>query len=444
MNLLYPVYRQLTTLLFLLGFIPFKLYSVLSGRYKDSLDQRLGFYPPKNTITKARRPRIWMHAASVGEVSVAGVIAEEIQRLSPDYSLVISTTTETGQAIARERLPASIPVIYAPVDSVFAVKKALAFTRPDMLTCIETEIWPNLFIEAHRMGVKTVLSNGRISVRSWKKYQKSVSFTRDVLKNVCAFSMIHEEDARRIRAMGAPQDRICVAGNAKYDGLIRNHLRVNLDGIRKTYSLTGKEMVLVAGSTRRNEEEAVLDAYEKIIEKIPGTLLFIAPRHIERAQSISRLVSSRGFDHQLRSSLDGVKSRRTADIVIMDTIGELAAVYGVSTVAFCGGSLVPLGGQNLLEAAVWGKPVFYGPSMEDFQEARDMIETAVGDELLVNNSKTLAQKVIHYLTDNDKREKIGKKIRTSLLQHQGAARKHAEIMLTFLDSGNCGSGKGGI
>lgn len=438
MSLMYHIYRQATTFLFLLGLPFLKLYSFLTGRYTESIDQRLGFYHVKSPDSTKKSPRIWMHAASVGEVSVAAVIAEEIRRISPGSSLFVSTTTETGQAIAKDRLPPSISLIYAPIDSVFAVRKALAFIRPDMLACIETEIWPNLFFEANRMGIKTVLANGRISGRSFKKYEKIVPLTREVLKNVESFSMIHEQDARRILLMGAPKERVCVIGNAKYDSLIRNHFRTNLDAIRKTYSLTGEEIIFVAGSTRQNEETAVFDAYEKIIEKVPEALLFIAPRHIERAASVSRLAVSRGFDHQLRSALDGSHSRRTARVIIMDTIGELAAVYGVSSVAFCGGSLVPLGGQNILEAAVWGKPVFYGPFMEDFQEARDLIETVVGDAFVVRNGEELAQRAIFYLMNAEKREEAGKRVRASVLENQGAARRHAEVMLRTLE---CGKGE---
>ncbi|MFO7965626.1 MAG: 3-deoxy-D-manno-octulosonic acid transferase [Desulfobacterales bacterium] len=433
MNPLYSIYRQFTNLVFLLGFPVLKVYSNVSGRYTQSLDQRLGFYSPEIVKLRPDGRRIWLHAASVGEVNVAAVIAEELQRLSPESSVFLSTTTETGYGIARERVPA-VPLVYAPVDATFAVKKALSCIKPEMLVCIETEIWPNLIVEAHRTGIKTVMANGRISVRSCRRYEKILPFFREILKHMDFFSMIHEEDAERICRIGAPRDRVFVNGNAKYDGLIRNHLRVNLDGIRRIYSLTGDETVIVAGSTRKNEESVVFDAYEKIRRKIPEALLFIAPRHIDRASSIYDLAVERGFDPQLRSGFNGHHARRTANITIMDTIGELAAVYGVSSVAFCGGSLVPLGGQNLLEAAVWGKPVFYGPYMEDFQEAKDLVEAAVGDAFLVRSGEELAEKIVFYLMNETKRRDLGRKAKKAVLDHQGAARRHAEGILHLLES----------
>ena len=428
----YLFYRYLSTVLFWLIWPFVKLYSFFNRNSRESLNQRLGSYPKKLVEKKRIGPKIWLHAASVGEVSVATVIVGEIFRLLPKADILISTTTHTGQEFAKVKCPSSVDLIYAPVDAVYAVRKALSAIKPELMVCIETEIWPNWFWEASRLGIKTMLANGRISVRSVKQYLKISSLMGSILNSVAAFSMIHADDADRIAMLGAPKTKILVNGNAKYDSLIQSHAKFQIEDFLNLYSLSGEEIIFLAGSTRQNEEEAVLDAYEKILEMFPQTLLFIAPRHIERARAVLKLALSRGHNCQLRSRFNGVDKKRTASLVIMDTIGELAAVYGLATVSFCGGSLVPLGGQNLLEAAVWGTPVFYGPSMEDFKEARQMIETVAGENFLVRNAEELAQKAIYYMHHSSERKAMGEKIRLEVLKHQGAAKKHAEQIINLL------------
>jgi len=431
MPIAYFVYRHLSSLIFWILLPIFKLYVAVCGEPSGSFNQRVGDYS-RAVLKKSSEKRIWIHAASVGEVGVASVIVEEIQRRMPGLSIVVSTTTRTGQKIASARLPHSVDLIHAPVDSVFAVRKALGQIRPDILVFVETEIWPNWIMEASARGVKILLINGRISVRSEKKYLKISSLLRPVLNTFYGFSMIHEEDAGRISAMGAPREKISINGNAKYDGLIRAQRTFCIDQVRKTYSLDGDQTVFVAGSTRQKEEGLILDAYEKILVEFPDTVLFIVPRHIERAPDILRLTIGRGHAARLRSRFDGNNLKRTSQVVIVDTIGELAALYGAGTLAFCGGSLVPLGGQNLLEAAVWGRPVFYGPHMEDFQEARGIVESIVGDAFLVRTSEELAEKSIDYLKNPDKRESAGRSVRDALLRHQGAAEKYAELVCRAL------------
>jgi 3-deoxy-D-manno-octulosonic-acid transferase len=423
----YFVYRYLSSLVIWISLPFLKMYFAVCRNHSEGFNQRLGLYP-RQVLKKIPGKRIWVHAASVGEVGVAAVIVEEIHRRMPDTSIVVSTTTRTGQKIASAKLPDSVDLIYAPVDSVFAVRKALDQIQPDILVFVETEIWPNWIMEASARGVKILLINGRISVRSLKKYLKISPLIRPVLNAFHGFSMIHEEDAGRISAMGAHREKITVNGNAKYDGLIRSQRTFCLDHVLKTYSLDGDQTVFVAGSTRQKEELLILDAYEKILTEFPDAVLFIAPRHIERALDILRLTTGRGHVAHLRTRFAGNALKRTSQVVIMDTIGELAALYGAGTLTFCGGSLVPLGGQNLLEAAVWGRPVFYGPHMEDFQEARGIVESVVGEAFLVRNSDELARKSIYYLQHQGEREMAGKKVREAVLAHQGAAERHAELV----------------
>lgn len=427
----YTSYKILSTILFLTSFPPFWLYTRLTGRHRESMSQRLGFYPSKVLEGIAGSPRIWIHAASVGEVRTATAIIESLAVLMPGCAVVLSTTTEHGQNLAKGTLLSKATCIYAPVDFLASVRKALSTIRPDVLVCLETEIWPNWLTEAYRMGIKTAIVNGRISVRSIRGYLKIRPLIRDVLKHVDAFSMIREADAQRISMLGGPPERITINGNAKYDLLLRQADALLKRENEKIYNLSGNEPVFVAGSTRGSEPKIILDVYEKIIEILPETLLIIAPRHVERARYIEDMVKKRGFSCQFRTDLNRKDCIRTAPVVIIDTIGDLKATYSVASIVFCGGSLEQLGGQNILEAAVWGKPVFYGPSMEDFLDAKELLDKT-GGGLQVNNPRELAEKAIYYLTHPEAADAMGKRAKKAVLSNQGAAHKHAAVIHRML------------
>ncbi len=432
MNLAYSVYSFLSSIIFIAFFPPFWLYTRLSGRYSDNLNQRLGLYSDEIVKGIAGSPRIWIHAVSVGEVSAAMAVIESLFLLMPDCAVILSTTTEHGQAFAKGKLGSRAVCIYAPVDFIISVRKALAALEPDVLVCLETEIWPNWLLEAKRMGIKTALVNGRISVRSIKGYLKIRPLIKATLKHVSAFSMIRQTDAKRIEMMGAPPARIEINGNAKYDLLLQNVDTSQQTKMERLFSLKRGQPVFVAGSTRSSEEEIVLDVYEKIVQSVPETLLIIAPRHVQRAHQISTLVKDRGFSYQFRTDLNK-NGLRTASIVIIDTIGDLQAIYSVASVVFCGGSLVPLGGQNVLEAAAWGKPVLYGPSMEDFLDAKELLDKT-GGGIQVKNGRDLAEKAVYYLTNPDAADRIGALAKKALMSNHGSAGKHADVIYRLLKS----------
>ena len=431
MNLAYRVYSFLSSIIFVAFFPPFWLYTRLSGRYSDNLNQRLGIYPDELVEGIAGSPRIWIHAVSVGEVSAAMAVIESLFLLMPDCTVILSTTTEHGQAFAKDKLGSRTVCIYAPVDFVISVRKALAALEPDVLVCLETEIWPNWLLAAQRMGIKTALVNGRISVRSIKGYLKIRPLIKATLKHVGAFSMIRQADAKRIEMMGAPPARIEINGNAKYDLLLQNVVASQQTKMQRLFSLKGGRPVFVAGSTRRSEEEIVLDVYQKILQSVPETLLIIAPRHVQRAHQISTMVKDRGFSCQFRTDLNK-NGLRTAPIVIIDTIGDLQAVYSVASVVFCGGSLVPLGGQNVLEAAAWGKPVLYGPSMEDFLDAKELLDKT-GGGIQVKDGRDLAEKAVYYLANPDAADRIGALAKKAVMLNHGSAGKHADVIYRLLN-----------
>ncbi len=433
MSFAYKAYNVLNIGLFFIFFPPFWLYTRLTGRFSDSMSQRLGFYSKSILGDISGSPRIWIHAASVGEVTAAEAIIESLTRIMPDCAIILSTTTEHGQALARDKFKSKATCIYAPVDFIVSVRRALLSIRPDILVCLETEIWPNWLFAARRLGVKIALVNGRISVRSIKGYLKIRVLIQDALNQVEAFSMIREEDARRLMMLGVPKKRIEINGNAKYDLLLRQADPALIDKNEKLYNLSGKEPVLVAGSTRSFEHEVVLDVYERILQTLPETLLIIAPRHVEKIQHIIDMVKAKGFSYQLKTEIDKPDCSRTAPVVIINTIGDLQSTYSISSIVFCGGSLAPLGGQNVLEAAAWGKPVLYGPSMEDFLDAKALLDKT-GGGIQVKDDRELAEKMLYYLTHPDEANAIGKLAKEAVMSNKGAADKHAAVIVRLFNS----------
>jgi 3-deoxy-D-manno-octulosonic-acid transferase len=357
-------------------------------------------------------------------------MVRSLRELIPDCSVILSAATDHGIKLARETFGEDMPIVYAPVDTIFSVRMALSRLRPDVLAFLETEIWPAWIVEARRLGIKTALINGRISVRSIGGYLKLKPFFREILKYVDAFSMILNEDADRIKAIGAEPHKIVVNGNAKYDLLATQADPVVEKEMRQTLNLDPSNPVFVAGSTREGEESMVLDVYEKILNQFPHMILVIAPRHIERTSEIESLLERRGFEYQLRSKLDGTGTQRTKPVVIMNTFGELFKLYSVGTIVFCGASLVPLGGQNPLEAAVWGKVVFYGPSMEDFLDAKALLEE-VGAGIPVSSPEMLAEKALWFLNHPDALRASGERGREAVLRNQNAAENHARVVATL-------------
>jgi len=432
MKILYFPYTILTGALFMFLFPAFWIYSRVTGRYAQHLKERLGFVHPEAVQNLSGHPRIWIQAVSLGEIKVAASIIEALKQVIPGCSLILSTTTEHGRKLAEETFGEEIPVIYAPIDFVGSVRKALSTVRPDVMVFLETEIWPAWLFEAHRMGIKTALVNGRISLKSIQGYLRLRPFFREVLRNFDIFSMILGGDAARIEAMGADPQKIAINGNAKYDLLGSTADPAIETEVRRIMNLSADHRVFIAGSTRDGEEAMILYAYEKILKEFPDTILIIAPRHIERTHEIGALIERRGLGYHLRTELyNSGKSKRTKQIVIIDTFGELFNVYSVGTIVFSGGSLVPLGGQNPLEPAIWEKVVFYGPSMENFLDAKALLE-AVEAGVPVNSSEALAEKAIWFLGHPEALKKYGRRARQAVLENEGAADKHAKVIEKLL------------
>jgi len=409
---LYIVYSVLLTIGFVIA-LPFYLWKGRStGKYLASFRERMGRFPaPLNT---SGTPSIWIHAVSVGEVLAARALVGPLKERFPGRRIYVSTTTATGNAVARQSVRAADGLLFAPFDWPGPVRRALRAVDPVLLVLVETEIWPNLIHEARRRGTRVALVNGRISPRSFPRYRRIRRFLKPVLAEVDVFLMQGEAHARRVKDMGAPPDKVKVTGNLKFDSLGEARTPEPLARL-----IGGGGPLWVAGSTAPGEEEMVLRALRAVRRTVPGVRLLLAPRHPERFAEVASIIEAAGLRGVRRTALSGPWGDE--DVLVLDTMGELAQVYSLASVVFVGGSLVPAGGHNVLEAAVAGKAVVVGPHMENFQEVAD--EFLAEDALVqVASADALAGAVSSLLTDPARCDAIGVRARALIDRNRGAVR----------------------
>lgn len=431
MNIFHFTYNFLATVLSLVVLPAIWIQARRNPARKAVLAQRLGYCQPSRDGLNPVRPRIWIHAVSVGEVKAAEAVVNALDIACGKVPILLTTTTNAGQRYARRQFHGRATVEYAPVDLWTAIGRFLTVHRPDLLVCMETEIWPNWIFRAHGAGIKTVFLNGRISARSIRSYMMIRPLMKPTLEKVNAFSMISAMDARRIISLGAPAHRVQVNGNAKMDAQDWAVDDALIENVKRTYAVDDHTPVFIAGSVRGAEMDILMDVYGRLAAQVPGMVFIIAPRHIANSPVIAALASARGIDWQYRTQLGKTGRARHSPVVILDTIGELHHVYSIASVVFCGASLVPLGGQNVLEAAVWAKPILYGPSMEDFEEARTLLET-FGGGMCVRDDVELAERAAYLLTHPCEAHRLGCLAKKAILSSQGAAGRHARMIADLL------------
>ena len=393
--------------------------TVRRGGSAASLRQRLGALPVPFNLDG--EPSIWVHAVSVGETLTARALTAALRERYPSLRLFLSTTTATGQEIARRDVPDLDGIFYMPVDLPFAVRRTLARVRPRLLVIIETEIWPNLLRACRRSGVRTVLINARISDRSYPRYRLVRPWLRRVVADIGRICAQSPENARRLVDLGADPSRVVVTGSLKYDSLPPPAVPARGVGVQRVlrfFRTAPGRTVLVAGSTLEGEETVVLRAFRRLQIERPGALLVIAPRRPERFGDVERLAREEGFGVERRSALT-IDAEPRADVVVLDTIGELAQVYQVATVVFVGGSLVEAGGHNILEPAAYGKPVVTGPHMQNFREIADAF-LAAGALVTVRSESELGEALCALAADPAERRRIGEAGRAIVEANRGA------------------------
>jgi 3-deoxy-D-manno-octulosonic-acid transferase len=395
----------------LLAYLPAFLSRRGRAGYPLDLAQRLGRLgdglPPE--------PRCWIHAVSVGESAAAVPLVEGIRRRWPELGIVMSTTTPTGARIVRERLADAAAHRFFPVDLPGPVGRALDAARPRFFIAIETELWPNFLRGLARRRVPAMIANGRISDRSFRRYRWVRRLMRRVLADVTIFAMQTEEDARRIIGLGAPPERVVVTGNLKTD--LRPEPAADPEGWRRRLGLDAAARLWIAGSTHRGEEAVVLDVFARARARCPQLALLLAPRHPERAAEVEELVHGRGLAAVRRSHLSA--EAPPGAVVILDTVGELATLYALAEVVFVGGSLVPVGGHNLLEPAMHGKPVLTGPYTSNFREGAELLQQS-GGALVVTDAPELERELARVLEDPGLARRMGEAARAAFAGREGA------------------------
>jgi 3-deoxy-D-manno-octulosonic-acid transferase len=395
------------------------------GKYRAGLRERLGFVPRR----LQRSPgSIWIHAVSVGETLAISQLVEELAKRFPQRAIFISTTTASGQQLARQRWGEQ-HVFYMPLDFKFALKPYFSALQPSVVVLAETEFWPNLLHLAKRKGTALAIVNARISDRSYPRYKRFQWFFRTVLSNPDLFLAQTEQDARRLRNIGAPADRVKTSGNLKFD--IRLSARIPLvEDLRRAISSTSR--VIVCGSTAQGEEELILGAFRQVLERWPTAGMILAPRHPERFDRVANLVLSSGIG-LLRRSTWAASCPISGGVFLLDSVGELAAVYQLAHVAFVGGSLVPVGGHNILEPAQHGVAIVTGPQTFNFREiVRVFLEAGA---LRISSDMELAATFIQLLGNDEVRNELGRNARQIFLQNAGATQRTVAALGELVDTG---------
>ncbi len=403
--------------------------------FKKGPDDRRVFIRERLGRSFYEKSDIWVHAVSVGETLACLPFLKRLKKECPGKKIVLSTTTYTGQKIARDKFPEADRIMYMPLDAAFCVKKVVDALRPKIFITVETELWPGLFHNLKSIGSRIIILNGRISNESFKGYRKIKFFIKNTLSNVDFFYMQGKADAERIIALGAAGHKVGVMGNFKFD--------IELKDTAPLHWLSGiTNKIFLAASTHRGEEEIILEAYEKIKSGLQNTehgtphdfdlKLILAPRHPERFGEVADLLEKRGLRYVRRSAINGAQTLEddSPDIILLDTIGELPRVFSKASAAFIGGSLVPLGGHNIMEPAYWSKPILFGPHMDNFPIAAEFLEKAAA--LRVINASDLRERVIELLTDSQKAVNMGRNARLIVDKNTGAVQKAIELVRGYI------------
>jgi 3-deoxy-D-manno-octulosonic-acid transferase len=421
------------TLAYTLGLIlwlPIRLFRYLRGHRPVPFRKRM-MVPDCFSSPASAPTRFWVHAVSVGEVNSIRPLIDALNLKSSQ--LCISTTTETGQRLARQLFRDRARIFYFPLDWPWLCRRYLRSLDPAAVLVVETEIWPGFIVAAHELGVPLVLINGRISDRSFARYRYFRRPLRPFLQQLDRLCMQSPQDRDRIVELGSVGSRTCSVGNLKYDySLDPDPGQAALT--RRIRSLFGADPIWVCGSTREREEEQLLDAFHEIKPEYPHLRMVLAPRHPRRSAAISDLLRQRGLVHLQRSSLNGFRdggSPGRPEVLVLDTIGELPHLYELAQVVFVGGSLVTWGGHNIIEAAHFGKPILVGPHMHNFREmARTFLEG--GAALQVRDSGELARRLRELLGSVEARRGLGHNARRILRDNRGAVGRTARIVGEYL------------
>lgn len=406
--------------------IPFWLYQMLRhGKYRRGFSGRIGRVPPRLRQGSSKQV-IWIHAVSVGEVLAISGLVGQMRRALPGYQVRVSTTTDTGQDLARKRFGEE-NVFYFPLDFGFAVRAYMRALRPQLVVLAETEFWPNFLRIAHGSGARVAVVNARISDRSWPRYQRFRWALRRVLANVDLFLAQTDGDKLRLESIGADAHRIQVSGNLKFDVTLPATPPI-VEKLRRALALEGAGPVLVCGSTVEDEEPPLLRAFENLLVSHPRAVMILAPRHPERFDAVASLLEQMGISSHRRSGWDG--EPLAAGVFLVDTIGELAALYSLADVAFVGGSLVPRGGHNIIEPAQHGVAIVTGNHTENFRDIVGLFQNH--NAVRVVSLAELPLILMQLVDDDSERMALGRRAKETILSQMGATSRSLAALQTLL------------
>jgi 3-deoxy-D-manno-octulosonic-acid transferase len=398
-------------------------------RCRPGFFQRMGWRDHSPNGGGSTQPVIWVHAVSLGEVVAAAPLVKALHERHPEFRYIVTTVTETGREAVEQRLGDIVEHRYAPLDFPWAVASMVRRLRPMLYLFVETEIWPNLLWTLREQDVPSVLVNGRLSSRSFRRQAVPMirSLYRSVVQTLTLCLMQTDRDGDRLVALGADPKRVHVTGNIKFDQQLPD-VRPD-ESLRGSFGIDEQEQLILAGSTHPGEEALLLAAYRQIVKTYPSTVLMLAPRHIERTERLEATVREAGLVVQRRSR---IRERQSGPrVVILDTRGELARAYREAVVAFVGGTLVPVGGHNLLEPAVWGTPVMFGPYTDHCVEVATLLSESGGGRRVIGVENLVAS-LEEWLGQPEVRYRAGQAARQAMLDNQGALGRSLEFIETCL------------
>ncbi len=407
---------------------------VRRGGYREKFGQRLGIYDRELRVRLSRQRLTWLHAVSVGEVNIALKLANALRALEPDLHCVLTTTTTTGFALANQSVPSWIEVMYTPLDYWPIMRRAFAVIRPVRIVLVEAEVWPNLAAEADARRVPLVLVNARLSPRSEQRYRRFRVFVAPTFRRLDLVCVPEGEDIDRWAALGVPRDRIRVTGSIKYDPEGFDHTmeaersgEVVATSLRDVSPVLNPDRaVLFGGSTHRGEEEILTTIFLRLRQQFPSLQLFIAPRHVERLREIRSQLAALPLRVAPASEV-AIDRESDADCVLLDTTGELQRWYDIATVVFVGKSLTAHGGQNPVEPIMAGKPVVFGPHMENFgMLARTLVSRKAA--IQVRDADSLERAIVELLQDTEARQRLVQNALEVLSTHKGATERAAALV----------------
>ena len=432
---MYIIYNILIILVFIFVALPYFLYRlVVEKGFGHRFRQNMGLVRREEIAPVADTNCIWLHGASVGEMVAISPLVKEIKNLMPERKILVSAVTVGGYDMARQIMPEADAIINFPLDLPFVASSMVSRIRPGIFIMVETELWPNFLRAIRERNIPAMMMNGRISEKSAKSYRYLSSLLRDMLNTINLFCMQSSIDAKYITQLGADPKKIIVTGNTKFD---QTYAEVSPEDLAtyKTELGLGEDAwpVIVAGSTHRTEEEAVLTSFTAVRKKYPHARLIIAPRKLNRIEEIKKVNAKFGYEMGFRSKLKEMEGKRPEfPVLMLDTIGELGRIYAIGDIVFVGGSLVRYGGHNVLEPAAHAKPILVGPSMEDFKDSYSLLSKA-GACRMVSDADGLAEAFLEIAGDDNLRKRMGEASIQIIRENRGAALKTIHYLTDLLD-----------